>query len=281
MGIAMENIVQISVNETNIVFTDDKNKSTSLELFEQMDDASSVKAINRELTAQGSASKAAVSLMTNILNHPSMDGYRGLTPWNERISPELKQAMRRAEDEYITPVFFAQHGNPSPYAGTHENLLTPEQKAERKKYAHVSEMLNKYLTDLRAGGSYAVARGFVLEYFAKAGQRPIAENGKLLSVAALKKILELKRKENATPVEEEGIAGKLVKLSSELSNRTEKTVLGNTATAVAALKAMLATFETLEQHNAMLATQNMGGVAAAAQAVTDKAKQEAAEPAPF
>lgn len=275
--------MQISVNDDKIVFTDDKNKSLSLELFEQMADAQAVKAINRELTAQGSASKAAVSLMTNILNHPSMDGYKGTTEWTSRISPELKQAMRRAEDEYITPLFFAQHGNPSAHAGTHENMLTPDQRTERKKYAHVSEMLNKYLTDLRAGGSYAVARGFVLEYFAKAGERPIAENGKLLSVAALKKILELKRKENATTVEDEGFSGKLIKLSAELSKRTDKTNLGSTASAVAALRAMLVVFEGIEQQNAELVTKNMGGVAASAQAVTDKAKEPApqgeAEPA--
>lgn len=238
--------MQITLNAENIIFTDDKNKSVSLELFEQMADNDAVKAVGRELNAQGSASKGAVSLMTNILNSPALDGYKGGTEWAAPTPVELKQAMRRAEDEYIKPVFFAQHGNPSPHAGVHETLLNAEQKAERKKFTHVSGMYDTYMTQLRAGGSYAVARGFVLEYFAKAGQRPIADNGKLMSVAALKKILELKRKEHAAPKAEEGIAGKLVALSSELSNRTDRTNVGAHATAIAALKHMLSVYEALQ-----------------------------------
>jgi hypothetical protein len=238
--------MQVTCNESAIVFTDDKNKSVSLELFEQMPDAESVKAVGKELNAQGSASKGAVSLMTNILNSPALDGYKGVTEWAAPTPVELKQAMRRAEDEYIKPLFFSQHGNPSPSAGVHETQLTAEQKKERTKYTHVSGMLDLYMTQLRAGGSYAVARGFVLEYFAKAGQRPIAENGRMLSVAALKKILELKRKEHAAPKEDTGIAGKLVSLSAELNDRTEKTNVGELFTAIAALKSMLAVYEKIE-----------------------------------
>lgn len=275
--------MHISVNENSIVFVDDKNKAQTLELFDQFDDKDAVKAIGRELNAQGSASKAAVSLMANILNHPSMDGYKGQTPWTERISNELKQAMRRAEDEYITPLFMAMHGNPQSHAGVHVNTLTPEQKKEREKFAHVSKMLSAYLTDLRAGGSYAVARGFVLEYFAKAGERPIASNGKMLSVAALKKILDLKRKEHAAPVAHEGIAGKLVSLSAEIQNRTEKTDLGDYATAIAALKAMLNAYEALHSEMLERLTEVKGNIVEQAQAVTEKAKESAKvqETAPF
>lgn len=273
--------MQITFNAENIVFTDDKNKSLTLELFEQMPDADSVKAVGRELNAQGSASKGAVSLMANILNSAALDGYKGVTEWTAPTPVELKQAMRRAEDEYIKPVFFAQHGNPSPNAGTLEAQLTPEQKAERKKFTHVSGMYDTYMTQLRAGGSYAVARGFVLEYFAKAGQRPIAENGKMLSVAALKKILELKRKEHAAPKNDEGIAGKLVALSAELTDATDKTNVGAHATAIAALKHMLVVYETLEKAASEARTAVATGPTVAqvtADAIAAAQKQEAAAP---
>ena len=70
------------------------------------------------------------------------------------------------------------------------------------------------------------------------------DNGKLLSVAAMVKLIA-NEKAKVTPEQNEGIAGKLSALSVDVVNRTEKTELGDYATAIAALKSMLSTYEGL------------------------------------
>lgn len=92
---------------------------------------------------------------------------------------------------------------------------------------------------MKAAGSYAVAKTFVTRYFAYCGKLPLCENGQLLTVAAIKKLLENIEKPAHT---QEGIAGKLVKLASELST-ADADKMGDFATAIAALKSMLSTYE--------------------------------------
>jgi hypothetical protein len=261
--------MQITFNDKSVVFTDDKNKSVSLELLDAMPEDECIRAISKELSAQGSASRAAVSMLTVILDNPRFDGYKNETPWNEAIPSEFKQAVRMAEDEYIKPLFFANHGNPSAWAGVSADKLTPEQKGERKKFAHVSAMLDTYLKDMRAGGSYAVARGVVLEWFAKGGSRPIAENGKLYSVAALKKLIALEKKANTPEPEQTGIAGKLFALAGEVSKHQENdwTFMGDPATALAALSVLRDKYQELLTAQAEQATETASIAAQADKAI--------------
>jgi hypothetical protein len=276
--------MQVSFNEKSVVFTDDKNKSMSFELLEDMADDECIRAIGKELRAQGSASQGAVALLTRLLDQPRFDGYKGVTPWNEAIPAEFKGAVRTAEDEYIKPLFFAQHGNPNPHAGVAVDKLTTEQKNERKKYAAVSGMLDTYLKDMRAGGSYAVARGVVLEWFAKGGSRPIAENGKLYSVAALKKLIALEKKANTPEQEDTGIAGKLFALSGEVARHegSDWSFMGDPATALAAIHALRLKYEELLTEQAEQATETAGiagladdAIAAAAAPLTGDALTQA------
>ena len=263
--------MQVTFNEKAVVFTDDKNKSQSFELLDDMADDECIKAIGKELRAQGSASQGAVAMLTRLLDQPRFDGYKGVTAWNEAIPAEFKGAVRTAEDEYIKPLFFAMHGDPIPHAGVPADKLTPEQKADRKKYAQVSGMLDTYLKDMRAGGSYAVARGVVLEWFAKGGSRPIAENGKLYSVAALKKLIALEKKANTPEQEDTGIAGKLFALSGEVARHegSDWSFMGDPATALAALHMLRDKYEELLTAQAEQATETAGVHAAAAAVIQD------------
>ena len=250
--------MQVSFNANNVIFTDDKNKATSFEIFDAMQPLEAVRAVSKELHVQGSASRGAVSLLTAILDNPRFDGYKGTTPWNEGIPAEFKGAVRQAEDEYIKPIFFEAHGNPNPHAGVHEKDLSPEQKAERKKFSHVSGLLDSYLKNMRAGGSYAVARGFVLEWFAKGGQRPITDNGKLYSVAALKKLIAIEKKA-AAPTEDAdtGLAGKLRAMCQKIETHegNDWAFMGEPNTAIASLHYLLEKYEALREEQAEQATE--------------------------
>lgn len=274
----------ISYTNTDVVFTNEKGASVKADIFDAMNPVESVRALSKEMHAATSASKAAVSLMRVILDQPRFDLYKGATPWNERIPVELKSAMRTAEDEYIKPVFFEAHGNPSPHAGTHDKDLSTEQRAERKKYSHVSGLFDTYMKNLRAGGSYAVARGVVLDWYAKAAELPEAPNGKLYSVAALKKLIEIQRKENAVEAEDTGISGKLLTLAGDIAKHTgdDWTMLGDLATGMAALQSMLDKYREVYAERALVMTEQLGNqtITGVATAAIDRA-MTTAEPAPI
>jgi hypothetical protein len=276
MGIAAKEIImQISFNEHSVIFTDDENKSTPLDIFDKIGDLESVRAISKEIHAAGSATKGAVSLLTNILDNPRFDGYKGVTPWNEAIPAEFKGAVRNAEDEYIKPIFFAAHGNPNPHAGVLVDQLSTEQKAERKKFAHVSGLFDNYLKDMRAGGSYAVARGVVLEWFAKGGSRPIAENGKLYSVAALKKLIALEKAANTEAKTDTGIAGQLFAMCQKIEKHEggDWSFMGDPVTALAALFSLREKFEALQVEQDEQATETFS-ITGTANAAIAKAQAE-------
>lgn len=218
---------EVSFNESSIVFLNTKTgKADKLALMDAMADADAVGALERENRARESGSRASVSLLAVILNNPRFDGYKGATPIGENIPKELKDAMREAEAEFMKPLFMARHEGKGAKPGT------------------VAKLWDEYIGALRAGSSYAVAKGKVLAYFAHCGKLPKADNGKLLTVAAIDKLLAM-AKEGAEKPENQGIAGKLLKLAGDIENRTESTVMGDPATAVAALKSMLATYEGL------------------------------------
>ena len=257
---------EVSYNESSIVFLNTKTgKADKLALMDVMPDGDAVGALERENRARESGSRASVSLLATILNNPRFDGYKGATPIGENIPKELKDAMREAEAEFMKPLFMARHEGKGAKPGT------------------VAKLWDEYIGALRAGSSYAVAKGKVLAYFAHCGKLPTTDSGKLLTVAAIDKLLAI-AKEAAEKPENQGIAGKLAKLAEEIQNRTESTVIGDPATAVHALKSMLATFEGLLRESQEMAlaqweAKTAGDVQQAAAAVVKKASKTT-EPAP-
>src|SRR5690606_10196928 len=136
-------------------------------LLEKMDSGDAVRALEKENAARESGSRAAVSLLAVMLDNARFDGYKGKTPLTDNIPKELKDAMREVEGEFMKPIFEKQHAD------------------KGQSVATIAKKWDEYIGALRAGSSYAVAKGKVLSYFAYCGKLPFAENGKLLTVAAI------------------------------------------------------------------------------------------------
>jgi len=250
-------MLEVSYSATHVVFVNPKNsKSEKLALMDAMDTNEAIRAIVSEQKAAVSASRGAVSLLAAILDNRRLDGYKGQTPINEKIPKELKEAIREMEVEYLKPAF--------------ESLHT----SKGAKPATVQKLWDAYAKELRSGGSYAVAKGKVTAYFAHCGELP-THDGKLLSVAAVDKLLA-NAKEAAGKPAEQGISGILRDLAEKVEKRSESTKLGDVGAAVHALKAMLATYESMlrEEGQAALVkyeNTNTGDVTQAAKAVIVKA----------
>lgn len=251
----------ISYSDDSVTFVNTKTlKAEKLALFDVMPDIDAIRVVNGEIKARENVSRASVSLLAHLLDSPRLDGYKGTCPINETIPKELKSAIRDLETEYLKPIFSApliEKGN---------------------KPATVETLWQAFAQGLREGGSYANTKSRVMAYFSHMGKLPVADNGKLLTVAALDKIIQ-NAKEGAKPAaSHSGIAGKLVALSLELSTRTEKTDIGEFSTAIAALQSMLATYEGLYRESLEVLTKLVGNtqsVAELATQVTSKAMQPA------
>ena len=226
----------VSFNGENAIFVDAKNFADTVPLMDAMLPLDAIRAIDREQKAGVSASQGAISLLNEMLKSPRFDGYKGTCPSNVQVSKELKAAIREIETEYLKPIFSA------PLA------------AKGNKSDTIEQQWQQYALGLRTG-SYAQAKSVVTKYFAICGKLPETDSGKLLPVRAIMKMLENVEKPQTV---DEGIAGKLVKLSSEMDKRSEKLELGDYATAIAALKNMLATYEGLYTESLEKLTDTIG-----------------------
>lgn len=245
----------ISYSDETITFVNTKtNKAEKLELFDAMADIDAIRVVNGEIKARDSVSKASVSLLSHLLDNARLDGYKGTCPLNEAIPKELKAAIREIETEYLKPIFTAPLAEKGMKPGT------------------IEAQWQSFATGLREGGSYANTKSRVMAYFSHLGQLPITDNGKCLTVASIDKILQNAKEQAGKPAVNEGIAGKLVKLSHEIDNRTEKTELGDNVTAIAALKSMLATYEGLYREQLERMTELKGNPALTEQANAALAK---------
>lgn len=237
----------ISYSEDTITFVNAKtNKAEKLALFDSMQDLDAIRVVNGEIKARDSVSKASVSLLSNLLDNPRLDGYKGTCPINEQIPSELKQAIRDLETEYLKPIFC----KPLEEKGTKPGVIETQWQA--------------FARGLREGGSYANTKSRVMAYFSHCGQLPKCENGKLLTVAVIDKLLQNAKEKAGDKPANEGIAGKLVKLSLEIDKRDDakgKTNLGDNVTAIAALKSMLATYEGLYREQLERMTELKGNPA--------------------
>lgn len=244
---------EISYNDDSVTFVNTKtNKAEKLELFNALDDAEAIRIVNGEIRSRDNVSKAAVSLLSHLLDNPRLDEYKGLTPINELVPNDLKSAIRDLETEYLKPRFSA-----------------PLQ-AKGNTPATIEKQWQLFAAGLREGGGYANAKSRVIKYFAHMGKLPVHDNGKCITVAAIDKILANEMQKIA-PTTPEGIAGKLVKLSADIANRKETTDLGDFPTAIAALKSMLATYEglyreALEDMTALIGNTSLTGAADAVMA---------------
>ena len=199
----------IAFNETGVTFVNTKtNKADKLAYCPEMGDDAALRAFLSENKARESGSVAAVNMLTRILDNPRFDGYKGQTPIGENIPKELKDAFREAEAEYMKPLFFAYH------------------EAKGAKAPTIAKQWDIYIGAMRAGSSYAVAKGKVLALFAHLGQSPRCQTGKLLTVAAIDKIL-LNAKDSAGVSKKTTIADKLHEMMQTIEIRPGESVPTN------------------------------------------------------
>lgn len=239
-----------SFNDNQVVITDAKNNAEPLALLDKLDTLESMRAIGTEQNAAIKASVGALSLLADMLTDARFDFYKGQTPINEKIPKEFNAALREKISEYLKPAFIA------------------DKIAKGAKPATAENQWQIFAGGLNTG-SFSNAKTWASKFFCQLGKTPSLENGKLLPLRAIIKMLE-----NAKLPSEagEGIAGKLVKLSSDLESRTEKTELGDYASAIAALKSMLCTYEGLYRESLERLTETIGNtdITKMAQAITDK-----------
>ena len=113
----------ISFNDKSAVFVSTKtNKAESIPLFKSMSTIDAIRALDKEAKAAESASRAAVSLLSVMLNNPRLDGYKGVTPIRENIPKELKAAVRELEVETLKPDFVKYHTDKGAKPATVEQL---------------------------------------------------------------------------------------------------------------------------------------------------------------
>jgi hypothetical protein len=236
----------ISFNDNQIIITDDKNKSEKLDLLDMLPDTDAILAIRKEQKAGTVASVGALSLLAHMLNNPRFDAYKGQTPINEKITPEFRGALRDIEIEYMKPLFTANLQNKGNSAAT------------------IEKQWQEYSLGLRTG-TYALVKSYVSKLFCHLGQLPLAENGKLLPINAIKTILA-----NAeTPKESQGLAGKLVAILTEIETKGDKVDMGDLPTALAALHRLTQYYRHAENEQAEKLTEQGGIFAKTEQVIND------------
>ena len=243
-----------SFNEKSVVITDGKNNSESIELLDKLDTIESLRAIGKEQNASIKASVGALSLLAEMLSDARFDFYKGITPINEKIPKEFNSALRDKISEYMKPAFIA------------------DQIAKGAKPATADNQWQIYASGLNTG-SFSNAKTWAVKFYCQLGKLPTLDNGKLLPLRAIIKMLE----DAKLPATDTGIAGKLADLRDKVNNRnTEEGAddgLGDYALAVACLKDMLATYTgLLSAQNEMLTQLHSDGVIALSQGLISKAQ---------
>lgn len=227
----------IIVNEaTNKV--DDK-----LELLEHVELSQAFRVLSAGRKADAKASDVSISMLADVMQSPVLDEYKGKTPANEKVPSTMLAAVRDVENDIFKKAYVQAHIDKGATPSKADALWQEFRKSE--------------LTT----GSYSNAKSYVCKMFAHMGQLPIAPNGKLLPLHAIKRMYDTWKASQETGHINEGVAGKLIKLSSEIENRTEKTELGDYASAIAALKSMLATYEGLYAESLERLTEIIGNPA--------------------
>jgi hypothetical protein len=194
--------------------------------------------VNREFTQRESVAQSTVSLMLAMLDDPKFSGWAACVGPFDNVPSELKEAVRDAEVVNYKPDFIKALKKPGDDGGEGQ--------------------WQAFRADLRKGGSYAQAKGKILQYFAVTGELPclyvegMPQKDKQYTVACIEKMLAQLKADAVKPASD-SIAFKIMQLAAIVDKRTtdkkgNPTVIltdgeyGN-ASAIAALKALLATFE--------------------------------------
>lgn len=261
-----------------LVMADAKGNKETFQYVQPVKEGQAVQALQTEVQGRGVVTAASLSLICTIFDHPRFDGYSGKIPIGERMPKELKAAIREREEAVLMPLF-------SDYYDAKNKADAKAAATNPKHPYHGSKALawDQFIGALREGGIYGNVKSYAMQYLAYFGMLPCVyaegkpDKSRLLAVSAMAKLIANAKTDKKG--EDEGIAGKLVALASEVANRNEKTTMGDTISAIAALKAMLATFEGLAREEAQRLTEQVGlrpnpDVSEQGHAVVTKAKRQ-------
>lgn len=260
--------LEVTFGVDKVLFVNTKTeRAEGYAYFEHLEGKKAVADLRKEVDGRPNVSRAALSVLIEVLSSERLAGYRGQTPLNEGLPKEFKQAMREAESAHIRPLFL-------------DLMPKSMEPADKAKAA------DKYLTECWAGGVYAVVKSEVSKYFCQVGRLPCVYNadgtpdtGKLLSLDAIRKLIQ-NAKADAPANENEPAfkskwVNKIVTLSAEFNARNDEAhpASDEVKAAIRALKDMLTTFEGIDREYADLRTRAGTSVGALAkQAVAEAAK---------
>ena len=276
-------------DEVVILNEQNQKQDRVCELLEAVDLPTAFKVLTKGRQADEKASDVSIGMLSQVLDDPRLSIYKGKTPADQRIPVEFLQTLRDLENEVFKRAFVdslmarrLQGVDISTEAG-HRKSVEEHVKAE-------SEWQIWRKVELTTG-SYSNAKSFVAKLFCHVGQTPKAPNGKLLPLHAIRRMYETwKDGQESTTSVAKTIAGKLVTISEQLRNSPDEETVGELPDAIAALKFMLATCETMyrvqlerlteQKGNPSITTQSAAVIGQAQRVKSDKSK-EAAEVAPI
>ena len=218
-----------SFDETRVTIVDEKTNKVEdrVELLDHVELSTAFRVLTAGRKADAKASDVAISMLYDVLQSPILDGYRGKTPANEKVPSVMLSAVRDIENDVFKKAFVTAHVERGATASKADALWQEFRKMELST------------------GSYSNAKSYVCKMFAHMGELPVAPNGKLLPLHAVKRMYESWKAEQEGGSTKKTIAEKLVALSAEMHSAEGGANMGEYPDAIAALKAMLATYETL------------------------------------
>lgn len=269
--------LQVTFGDDKVLFVNPKTeKAEGFPFIERMDGKVAAQALRREVDGRGNVTKAALSLLIEVLSNARLEGYRGATPPNENIAKEFKQAMREVESSHIRPLFM-------------DTLPKTMADADKEKLS------GKYMSELWSGGVYALVKAVSSQYFCQVGHLPCVydEHGtpnhdKMLSLDAMKRlIVNHKEEQKATltgPEEtyKDKYVRHIMKVAQEFNDRSEEAnpSLPEVVSAIAALSSMLASFQGIQREYMELATKAASTVTDITAAMDKTVSKAASTPAP-
>lgn len=262
---------EFSFDDTRVTIVDSKSKKVDdkIALLAHVELSEAFKVLTRGRQADQKASDVAISMLADVLESPLLTEYKGKTPANEKVDSRFLAAVRDIENDVFKRAFTDAHIAKGATPGKADQLWQDFRKAE--------------LTT----GSYSNAKSLVAKLWCHVGaslNSPV--EGKLLPLYAVRRMVESWKAEQDTDTDKGTISHKVLKLSEELKNCTNVDNIGDIATAISALRFMLATYETMQRVQNEAATSNLAGatstdVSKMAAAAVRVAKKPIAEAAPF
>jgi hypothetical protein len=219
-----------SYDGDSVVIMNEQSKKLDdkLTLVKHVELSVAFRTLTRGRQADEKASDVAISMLAQLLDDSAiLSEYKGKTPANEKVDSRFNAAMRDAENDIFKRAFVDAHISKGATAAKADQLWQDFRKSELST------------------GSYSNAKSFVAKLWCHAGLSPVAPNGDLLPLHAIRRMYESWKDGQDNIGGKKTISARLQALRDELENSPSEETIGELATAIASLKWMLATCETL------------------------------------